>query len=121
MEKLKFRKSLSVLANESNLANHIVANIKESMTSIDLNTLMYDSQFIVDICKCVNANEKKMKYHKVWTIQKKNVVLKVFHLLYDDVVDLSRIETQIDFAEENGLISRKSLIRMSLELLGKIF
>ena len=120
MEKLKFRKSLSVLENESKLACSIVETVKEKMESIDLNTLMYDSQFLVDICKCVDKNHKKL-FYKTWTIQKKNVVLKVYHLLYGDEVDMLRIDALIDFAEENNLINRKSLVRMFFELLGRFF
>ena len=121
MEKLKFRKSLSILENETQLAKSIVDTVKEKMSEVDITTLMYDSQFLVDICKCVDKNQKNMTYQSKWTIQKKHVVLKAYFLLYADKVDMARIESLIDFAEENNLIKRKSIIRMVLELLGKFF
>ena len=120
MENLKFRKSLSVLENESKLATTLVESIREKMQGVNLHTLKYDPQFLVDICKCVDKNHKKLVYKK-WTIENKNVVLKVYNLLYGDEVDMFRIESLIDFCEENDLIRRKSLLRLALEALTQFF
>lgn len=120
MEKIKFRKSLSVLQSENALVHYVINEIKGSMEDIDLSTLKYDTQFLVDICKCVNKNARHLSY-KGWNIQKKNVVMKIYFLLYSDTVDMTRIENLIDFAEENGLIYRKSIFRMILEFFARFF
>lgn len=120
LEKLKFRKSLSVLENENKLASEIVDAVKEKMLTIDLETLKYDSQFLLDICKCVTKNQKHMCYKKKWGIEKKNVIIKVFHLLYGENIELSRIETMIEFIEDNALLN-KSLFKMAFDLLTRFF
>jgi hypothetical protein len=109
MVKVKLKNTLCLLKDEHALVNAVVASIKEQLEGVDLQTLKYNAQLVKDICVCIENSVYPKRGKK--KVDKKNVVLKVYTLLYGLDIDLNQIDDLVEFAFENNMIYKKSYLK----------
>lgn len=115
MVKVKLKNTLCLLKDEHALVNAVVASIKEQLEGVDLQTLKYNAQLVKDICTCIENSVFPKRGKK--KVDKKNVVLKVYTLLYGLDIDLNQIDDLVEFAFENHMIHKKTLLRSFVKLI----
>jgi hypothetical protein len=120
MQEVKFTKSVRILENENKLVLQLIESIKLKLSEVDREALKYDSQYILDICRCAEKNRSGLSYKKVWNIDTKNIVLKVFSQLYNEV-NLDTVENIIDFANDNNLVLKRNVVKLIVDVFFKFF
>jgi hypothetical protein len=119
MVQVKFKNSLSLMKDEYSLVNAVAESVKEQLNGVDLSTIKYNAQLVNDICTCIENSCFPKKGKK--KVDKKIVVLKVFTVLFGEDVDLNVVDEMIEFAHENKLIHKKTLLRSAYKLLRYFF
>jgi hypothetical protein len=119
MVKVKLKNTLCLLKDEHALVNAVVTSIKEQLEGVDLQTLKYNAQLVKDICTCIENSVYPKRGKK--QVDKKNVVLKVYTLLYGIDIDLDQIDNLIEFAIENKMIHKQTWLRQVGKLISFFF
>jgi hypothetical protein len=114
MVQVKFKNSLCLLKDEYALVNAVADSVKEQLKGVDMETLKYSAQLVKDVCTCIE-NSVHQKFGKK-RVDKKNIVLKVFSVLYPDKIDLNVVDEMVEFAHENNMIHKRTWLRK----LGKV-
>lgn len=102
---VKFKKSMKYELKDENLVRDVVNDIKIQLGQEHLATHKYDVQMLIDICNCIEKNACRNKKRKS---SKKEIVLKIFSELFEDV-DLSLIDASIETILNNKLVKKYDL------------
>lgn len=118
---VKFQKSMKSGLKEEGLLRSIVNDVKEQIGEDKLEQYKYDMQMLIDICNCVEKNVgKKSKKKKQKSTNKKDIVLKVFSDLYENI-DLNCIDAQIETILNNKLVKKYDLKNRIYRIVSKFF
>lgn len=117
--KLKLHHSLKDLSIEENVVDTIVECIKSQFGESKLKVLKTSMQLVTDIMNCVE-NVKLSK-----SIKKKDIVLRVFHQLFDGddepALDYDKLDADIEFACQNNLLVKYTMLKKALGVVCKVF
>ena len=117
--KLKLHHSLKDLSIEEQIVKTIVDGISSQFDVSKLKALKNSMQLVTDIMNCVE-NVKLSK-----SIKKKDIVVKVFHELFDgdedQSLDYDKLDDDIEFACKNKLLAKYTMLRKALGLITKVF
>lgn len=102
---VKFKKSMKYGLKDENLVRDLVTDVKEQLGEKNLENHKYDVQMLIDICNCVEKHTSKKSKKKRHSANKKDLVLKIFADLYDDV-DLNLIDSSIETILNNKLVKK---------------
>ena len=117
--KLKLHHSLKDLRNEQNVVNLIVEGVKAQFEGPNLKLMKNNLQLVTDIMLCVENIEDKTKL-----LKKKDVVLKVFHELFNDPdehLDLDKLDDDIEFVFRNNILVKYTKVSRLLKFLFNVF
>ena len=118
--KLKLHHNLKELSCEQQIVSLTVEGVKKQFPGTNLRALKNSMQLVTDIMNCVeNAGLGK-------SIKKKDVVLRVFHDLFDDDIDgepldLDTLSDNIQYICKNNVFTKHTLLSNALKLLCKFF
>lgn len=105
--KLKFQNGLKQLKDEKQLVKQFVDQLKIQLEGVDINTVKYNSQLVVDVCLCLEKYCTQFKDVAIAKkLNKKMIVLCVFQELYKDI-EIEKIDDAIEFAHQNGMLKLK--------------
>lgn len=117
--KLKLHHSLKDLSNEQQIVNLIVEGVNEQFQGTNLKVMKNNLQLITNVMNCVeNISTSK-------SLKKKDIVLKVFHELFDSdtehPLDLDLLEDSIEYVIRNSILTKYTMVSKVFKVLFNVF